>query len=246
MLSKIRLENILFLDIETVPQHESFSNLDESVQKLYEDKTKYQRKDEFTPAEFYDRAGIWAEFGKIVCISVGYFVKGSNRTFRVTSYHGEEKELLGHFKNLLEDHFGRAGQLLCAHNGKEFDFPYIARRMIIHGMELPAKLNLFGKKPWEVPHLDTMELWKFGDYKSYTSLKLLAAVLGFPSPKDDIDGSEVGRVYWEEDDLERIAIYCEKDVLATIQLVLRYQRQPILEEEQVKSVTGFTEGTQAS
>ena len=159
MITKINLENILFLDIETVPETEHFSDLDSTKQDLWGHKSQYQRKDDFTAEEFYDRAGIWAEFGKIICISVGYFSnQGDLRNFRVTSFYGEEIALLKEFKNLLISHFSQAKHLLCAHNGKEFDFPYIARRMIIHGITLPYKLNLFGKKPWEVPHLDTLEL----------------------------------------------------------------------------------------
>ena len=162
MLHRISLEHILFLDIETVPQFENYHDLDATTQQLWEQKTQYQRKEEFTAEAFYDRAGIWAEFGKIICISVGFFkMKGDVRNFRVTSFHGEENTLLREFKNLLETHFNKPQHLLCAHNGKEFDFPFIARRMIIHGISLPFKLNLFGKKPWEVPHLDTLELWKF-------------------------------------------------------------------------------------
>jgi uncharacterized protein YprB with RNaseH-like and TPR domain len=148
----------------------------------------------------------------------------------VKSFHGDEKQILDEFKLLLENHFGRPQQLLCAHNGKEFDFPYIARRMIIHGMKLPDKLNLFGKKPWEVAHLDTMDLWKFGDYKHFTSLKLLTAILGIPSPKDDIDGSQVGAVYYKEQDIERIITYCEKDTIAVAQVLLRFFNEPLIEE----------------
>ena len=208
MLHRLSLEHILFLDIETVPEEKDFDNLSEEMKILWEDKTRYQRKDDFTPEEFYERAGIWAEFGKIVCISVGYFAfKGEKRSFRVTSFYGEEEKLLVDFKNMLETHFNHPYHLLCAHNGKEFDFPYIARRMLIHGISLPHKLNLFGKKPWEVPHLDTLDLWKFGDYKHYTSLKLLTSVLGIPSPKDDIDGSMVRTVYYEEKDIDRIITY---------------------------------------
>lgn len=237
MLSKINLEHILFLDIETVPQYPSFDEVDATGQLLWEQKTKYQRKEDFTPAEFYDRAGIWAEFGLIVCISVGYFKnQGDNRQFRVTSFHGEEKDILHQFKNLLESHFNKSQHLLCAHNGKEFDFPYIARRMIIHGISLPFKLNLFGKKPWEVPHLDTLELWKFGDYKTFTSLKLLAYILGIPSPKDDIDGSEVRDVFYKEQDIDRIIIYCEKDTITVAQILLRLRNEPLLETSQILSV----------
>ncbi|MBT8307144.1 MAG: 3'-5' exonuclease [Maribacter sp.] len=237
MLDKIQLENILFLDIETVPEVENYQDLDVVKQELWEHKSQYQRKDDFTAEEFYDRAGIWAEFGKIICISVGYFnVKGDKREFRVTSFHGEESKLLKDFKKLLNNHFKYPKNLLCAHNGKEFDFPYIARRMIIHGIKLPYKLDLFGKKPWEVPHLDTMELWKFGDFKHYTSLKLMANILGISSPKEDIDGSMVRDVYYEEQDLDRIVTYCELDVVTTAQVLLRLRNEEILEESEVKKV----------
>ncbi|MDX1278093.1 3'-5' exonuclease [Oceanihabitans sediminis] len=234
MISKLHLENILFLDIETVPETQYFSDLDETKQALWEHKTQYQRKDEFTAEDFYDRAGIWAEFGKIVCISVGYFKnQGDIRNFRVTSFYGEEEKILKDFKNLIDTYFSQSQHLLCAHNGKEFDFPYIARRMIIHHIELPYKLNLFGKKPWEVPHLDTLELWKFGDYKNFTSLKLLTNVLGIPSPKDDIDGSEVYRVYYEEKEIDRIITYCEKDTIAVAQVFLRLRGDDILHDNEI-------------
>ncbi len=237
MLKRINLEHILFLDIETVPQYPTFGELDETTQALYEQKTKYQRKDDYTAEEFYDRAGIWAEFGMIVCISVGYFkMQGDIRNFRVTSFHGEEISLLKEFKTLLETHFNKPQHVLCAHNGKEFDFPYIARRMIIHGIDLPFKLNLFGKKPWEVPHLDTLELWKFGDYKTFTSLKLMAHVLGIPSPKDDIDGSQVRDVFYEENDIDRIIIYCEKDTVTVAQIILKLRNEALFEEDEVLSV----------
>lgn len=234
MISKLNLENILFLDIETVPEVQYFSELDETKQALWEHKSKYQRKDDETAEDFYERAGIWAEFGKIVCISVGYFtLKGDVRNFRVTSFYGDETKILKDFKNLLISHFSETKHLLCAHNGKEFDFPYMARRMIINNMALPHKLNLFGKKPWEVPHLDTLELWKFGDYKTYTSLKLLTNVLGIPSPKDDIDGSEVCRVFYEENDIDRIIVYCEKDTIAVAQIFLRLRGDALLTEDEI-------------
>jgi len=237
MLRKLNLEYILFLDIETVPQTENFEDLDEDMQQLWEEKSKYQRKDEFTASEFYHRAGIWAEFGKIICISVGYFkIEGNARTFRVTSFQGGESKLLKEFKNLLITHFSSSRHLLCAHNGKEFDFPYIARRMVINGIELPFKLDLFGKKPWEVAHLDTMDLWKFGDYKHYTSLKLLATILGIPSPKEDIDGSMVRDVYYEENDLDRIVEYCERDTITVAQVFLRLRKAELLKDDQIKRV----------
>ena len=230
-----KLNNILFLDIETVPQEENWESLSKTTQDLFEQKTHYQRKEEFTAKEFYERAGIWAEFGKIVCISVGDFVlEDSKKQLRLTSFFGDdEHKLLTEFKDLLDKHFARKANVLCAHNGKEFDFPFIARRMIVHQIELPKKLNLFGKKPWEVPHLDTLEMWKFGDFKHYTSLKLLTNILGIPSPKDDIDGSEVASVYYKEKDLPRIVTYCEKDTIAVAQILLRFNNETLLKDENI-------------
>ncbi|MCB0458015.1 MAG: 3'-5' exonuclease [Flavobacteriaceae bacterium] len=237
MLHRINLEHILFLDIETVPLLDDFNKLDDLSKMLWEQKTQYQRKEDVTPEAFYERAGIWAEFGKIICISVGYFkMKGTVRNFRVTSFYGEESKILKDFKTLLETHFSKAQHLLCAHNGKEFDFPFIARRMIINRIEIPYKLNLFGKKPWEVPHLDTLELWKFGDYKTFTSLKLMAHVLGIPSPKDDIDGSQVRDVFYKENDLDRIIQYCEKDTVTVAQIFLRFRNEEILQEDEILNV----------
>ncbi|MDV7186495.1 3'-5' exonuclease [Lutibacter sp. TH_r2] len=235
MNSKFNFENILFLDIETVPETENFSDLSELKKELFTKKTEYQRKDDFTAEEFYNRAGIWAEFGKIVCISVGYFIdfETENRKFRVTSFYGNEVSILKEFKTLLDNHFNKQQHVLCGHNGKEFDFPFIARRMIINQIELPSKLNLFGKKPWEIPHLDTMEMWKFGDYKHFTSLKLLTEILGIPSPKDDIDGSEVGEVFYKEKNIKRIVTYCEKDTIAVAQLLLRFNNKPLLKELEI-------------
>ncbi len=235
MLEKINLHNILFLDIETVPETAEFNDLSKLKKELFAKKTEYQRKADAIPVkDFYQRAGIWAEFGKIVCISVGFFTsEASEEKFRVTSFYGDEAKLLQEFKGLVTTHFSKPKHVLCAHNGKEFDFPYIARRMIIKGIELPEKLNLFGKKPWEVAHLDTLDLWKFGDYKHYTSLQLLTNILGIPSPKDDIDGSQVAEVYYKENDLDRIVKYCEKDTIAVAQLVLRYQNKAILTNESI-------------
>lgn len=234
MIHKINLENILFLDIETVPFEENFHALDDEMKQLWEAKTQYQRRDEFTPEDFYDRAGIWAEFGKIVCISVGYFTfKSDIRHFRVTSFFGEESKLLKDFNNLIANHFNGPQHLLCGHNAKEFDIPFLARRMIINQISIPDKLNLFGKKPWEIPHLDTLELWKFGDYKHFTSLKLLTKILGIPSSKGDIDGSQVGYVFHVEKDIDRIVTYCEKDTIAVAQVFLRMRREDLLIDDEI-------------
>ena len=184
-----------------------------------------------TPDQMYKSAGIYAEFGKIVCISCGF---NNGIEFRIKSFYGDdEKILLEEFAELLNKHYSGSRFLLCAHNGKEFDFPYIARRMIIHGISLPSKLSLFGKKHWEIPHIDTMELWRFGDFKHYTSLKLLAHVLGVPSPKEDIDGSMVRDVYYEENDLERIVKYCERDVVTVAQVFLRLRNEELLKEDEI-------------
>ena len=234
MLKLIDTQKILFLDIETVPEKATFDELSETEKELFAAKTEYQRTEDQSLASFYERAGIWAEFGKIVCISVGFFNLMSNqREFRIKSFYGQEEELLMAFKTLLENHFSQAAHLLCAHNGKEFDFPYIARRMIIKCINLPAKLNLFNKKPWEVPHLDTLHLWRFGDYKHYISLSLMAHVLGIPTPKDDIDGSQVARVYYEEKNIDRIISYCEKDVITIAQIVLRLRNETLLETDEI-------------
>ena len=243
MLGHIQIENVLFLDIETVSQYPDFHCLDETSKQLWTQKATTLCKDGQTPENIYERAGIYAEFGKIICISVGfaYQTAGSQLAFRLKSCFGDdEQELLKDFSETLI-RFGkqRYNMFLCAHNGKEFDFPYIARRMLINGVELPAQLDMAGKKPWEVPFLDTMELWRFGDYKNYTSLKVLTHVFGIPSPKDDIDGSQVAGVYWQEKNLPRIVRYCEKDVLAIAQIMLRYKGLKLIEPEHVSSGTKF-------
>lgn len=232
MLNYIKLEKILFLDIETVPMCGSYQELPENFIPLWDKKAGYLKRDEEdSPESLFDRAGIYAEFGKVVCISFGMM---AGNTFRIKSFYGDnEKELLAEFAHLLESKFSSSDFLLCAHNGKEFDFPYLSRRMLINGIPLPEILDLAGKKPWEVAHLDTMELWKFGDFKNYTSLETLAAVFNIPTPKDDIDGSQVGKVYWKDNDLDRIVKYCQKDVLTIAQLFLRYQGKELLKEEQI-------------
>lgn len=235
MLEQVDLQQILILDIETVPQFPSFNEVPENFAQLWGQKTKYQRREGETPAEYYPRAGIWAEFGKIICISLGVFTRQQQLGLRVKSfYNDDEKTLLQDFINLLKSQ--PASLILCAHNGKEFDFPYLCRRMLINCMEIPPQLQITGKKPWEINHLDTLDLWKFGDYKNYTSLDLLAAVFNIPTPKDDISGSDVHRVYWQEQDLERIKTYCQKDVITTAQLLLRFKCQPLIADEFITTV----------
>ena len=229
----IDFSKILFLDIETVSQEKSYDQLNDRMQKLWSHKAEQLGKgdDNATPESLYERAGIYAEFGKIICISVGFF---NGECFRLKSFYGHnEKALLTEFADMLTRHYSYPEAQLCAHNGKEFDFPYIARRMLINGIQIPRILQVAGKKPWETNFIDTMELWKFGDYKTYTSLDLLCAILDIPTPKDDINGSEVGRVYWEENDIERIKTYCQKDVLAIAQLMRRYHYLPLIPDERV-------------
>lgn len=235
MLQKVNLEKILFLDIETVAQYPNFSDLDAVFQKHWENKARFIAKEEETAEDVYERAGIYAEFGKIVCISVGAIrIENGIKKLRLKSfYNDDEHKLLTDFFEMLNQHYNSRDSLLCGHNGKEFDFPYIARRAMINGISLPAILDLAGKKPWEVPHLDTLQLWKFGDYKHYTSLSLLTSIFNIPTPKDDIDGSMVNQVYWKDNDLKRIAIYCEKDVIALTQLFLRFRNENLVLEENI-------------
>ena len=234
MLEQYDLHNLLVIDIETVPQYSGFNEVPEQFQKLWDQKTQFQRKDE-SAAEFYERAGIWAEFGKIICISVGIFTGTKQIGLRVKSFYSDnELDILEQFSALLSNQ--PPSLILCAHNGKEFDFPYICRRMLINGLKIPVQLEISGKKPWEINHLDTMELWKFGDYKSFTSLSLLTAIFDIPTPKDDIDGSMVAKAYWVEKHLERIAIYCQKDVVATAQLLRKYRGEALIPDEHITLV----------
>ena len=236
MLQQVEIDHILFIDIETVPQYPSYNELPDNYKSLWDKKASHLRKDEQTPEELYSRAGIYAEFGKIICISAGIiFQEKDENKIKLKSYYGDdEKAILTDFAGMLENYSAEKEIFLCAHNGKEFDYPFLARRMLIHGIKLPDLLDLAGRKPWEVKHLDTMELWKFGDYKHYTSLELLTAIFHIPSPKDDIDGSQVAKVYWQDNDIDRIVVYCQNDVLAVAQLVLRYKGMEILKEEQVE------------
>jgi len=240
MNKQLQFEKILFLDIETVPQAYQFEQLDDKSRVLFEAKNRFQISPEKSIEQIFDeRGGILAEFGKIVCISVGMLHEGSQgKSIRLKSfYHDDEETLLKQFKRLLEDHYNTPYHVLCGHNSKEFDIPYICRRMLINGLALPNILQISGKKPWEINHIDTMELWKFGDYKSYTSLSLLCHVMGIPTPKDDISGADVARVYYEENDLQRIMVYCEKDVVALIQLYLRLQGEALVDEFNISSAS---------
>jgi DNA polymerase elongation subunit (family B) len=239
MLKDISINQILFLDIETVPEVYSFTDLDENRQKLWSDKTKYfQTRDGLDAGQVYEKAGIYAEFGKVICISTAFVYQKEGRPrLRIKSFSGDdEKEVLSAFSKVLDDHFSGLDKYLCGHNIKEFDIPYMARRMLLNGLHLPEMINLPGKKPWEVRHLDTLELWKFGDYKHFTSLNLLTNLFGIPTPKDDISGADVARVYWEDSDLVRITKYCEKDTIAVAHLMHRFKNLPLIPEEDLEYV----------
>jgi uncharacterized protein YprB with RNaseH-like and TPR domain len=232
------VNNILFLDIETVPQFPDYSSLPEDWKQLWDTKSvaliKYHEGQ--TNESLYPRAGIYAEFGKIVCISCGVLQgNGGQRKIIIKSFWGDdEKILLQQFIDMLNKWAAGEPKFLCAHNGKEFDFPYLCRRMIINNLPIPSILNISGKKPWEVNHFDTLELWKFGDFKSYTSLNLLAHTLGIQTPKDDIDGSMVWEVYWKEKNLQRIITYCQKDVVTVAQILLRMNGESLINPENIE------------
>lgn len=235
MLEKLLPEHVLFIDIETVPLYENLASVPENMQKLWTKKAGQIGKDGDTAETLYNRAGIYAEFGKIVCISAGkIFRKGRDRAYRVKSYSGDdEKTILLEFSVMLTGFMANPTHKLCAHNGQEFDFPFIARRMLINGLALPPILDIAGAKPWEIKDimLDTLQLWKFGDYKHYTSLELLCTIFNIPTPKDDIDGSQVADIYYKTFDIQRIARYCEKDTFAIAQLILRFKGEPLISQE---------------
>lgn len=228
----VTLNNILFLDIETVPQFDCYDKLPEEWKALWALKAAYliRNKEEETVETIYNRAGIYAEFGRVVCISCGIIQgNGATKKLVIKSFAGEdEKEVLLQFNDMLKRWVTDPNKNLCAHNGKEFDFPYLCRRMIIHNIPLPAILNTRGKKPWEVNHLDTMDMWRFGDFKTFTSLNLLACTLDIPTPKDDIDGSMVWEVYWKEKNIDRIVTYCQKDVVTLVQVYLRLSGEELV------------------
>ncbi|WP_316761513.1 3'-5' exonuclease [Pedobacter aquatilis] len=236
MLKTVDLNQVMVIDIETVPQCASYDDVPQHLQDLWAQKTQHQRKPEQSADDFYEKAGIMAEFGQIICISLGIFYQQNNTQFlRIKSIYGEdENKILTDFSELLSKQVPTL--MFCAHNGKEFDYPYICRRMLVNRIEIPAQLQISGKKPWEINHIDTMEIWKFGDYKNYTSLNLLAAILNVPTPKDDIDGSMVRQVYYEEKNLPRIVTYCQKDVITTAQVLLKFKGMDIISPENITIV----------
>lgn len=230
-------ENLLFIDIETVSEKATYQNLTENWQELWTEKTQRILPSENTVAEFYEqRAGVMAEFAKVICISIGYFkYEGEVMQLRIKSFYADEE------KKVLQDFIATLNQMeiqnnkwcFAGHNIKEFDIPFLCRRLLINGMPIPEYIDFQNMKPWETNSIDTFQYWRFGDYKNYTSLKLLAAALGIASPKDDIDGSQVGEVYWKENDLQRIVTYCQKDIITTANILLRFKNIPLIEHNNV-------------
>lgn len=244
-MQQIPLENLFFIDIETVSEKEDFHLLDDVWKELWTQKINKSLPPDTTAEEYYPmRAAILAEFAKVVCISFGYFKKENNdprnikMQLRIKSLCSQnEKDILNEFDSTLKQLYSNNHQwIFTGHNIKEFDVPFLCRRMVVNNIPIPPYIDFQNMKPWETPLLDTLHLWRFGDYKHYTSLKLLAAVLGVPSPKDDIDGSQVGNVFWKEKNLERISVYCEKDVVTVANVMLRLKGLPLLKEEQILSV----------
>lgn len=228
-MNKTDIEKILFLDIETVPVTYKYNELEEGTRDLWNKKWQYNK--DVTPEQQYAKAGIYAEFAKVICIGLGYY---RQEKFRVKTFASDdEPQVLRQLAELLKQHFNTEHHLLCAHNGKEFDFPFLCRRYLINNLPLPKLLQLQGKKPWEVKHIDTMDLWKFGDIKNFSSLNLLAHVFGIPSPKDDMDGSMVSKTFYEEKDLPKIEKYCMKDVITLARVYNRFAGLGNLNEDNI-------------
>lgn len=233
----IKPEQLLLIDIETVPLYKSYDELPDKLKPLWDRKSLQINPDESNTANmFSERAGIYAEFGKIICISLGYLIKkDSNYQLKVkTLASNDEKELLKDFIQICNKFFTQATMQFCGHNIREFDIPYICRRTLINRLDLPnILLDLQQKKPWENPMLDTLQFWKFGEYKNFVSVDLLATILEIESPKYDINGSDVARVYWQENDLDRIKNYCNRDIVTVAQILMRLIGKPLLAEDSI-------------
>jgi 3'-5' exonuclease len=232
----LRLDNLFVIDIETVSTEKKFDLLSERMKELWEKKHQQLKIEDKQPSEtFAERAGIYSEFGKIIVIGIGFFHKIGNEThLKVKAIANDnEKTLLVEFAELLNK---KKNVILAGHNSKEFDLPYLCRRFLINDLPIPDALNISGLKPWEIKHLDTLDMWKFGDYKNYTSLDLLSAVFNIDSSKSDIDGSQVSSVYYNENNLTKIAEYCKKDVVVTAQVLLRLNNMPLVKSEFIEVV----------
>tara|TARA_B100000902_G_scaffold398522_1_gene465578 strand:+ start:1782 stop:2501 length:720 start_codon:yes stop_codon:yes gene_type:complete len=239
MITSIDINKVLFIDIETVPIVYNFDSLSKDMKDIWKKKMVFLKNDEITYSDLYrKKAGLMAEFSKVICVSVGHVLsKQSRDSIRIKSFYGDDEyKILSEVISLLNKTIENKKYNICAHNGKEFDFPFLSKRIIINGLKLPKILDISGKKPWEINHLDTMELWRFGDYKNYISLKLLSKLFNIPNPKEDIEGSQVSKIYYEEKDLERIKKYCEKDTLTVAQIMLKFQGKPIIKDDHIELV----------
>ncbi|MEP6615432.1 MAG: ribonuclease H-like domain-containing protein [Ginsengibacter sp.] len=239
-MQQVPVENLFIIDIETVSEYESHHQLSDEWKDLWSEKIERSLPPDISACDYYPRrAGILAEFAKVVCISIGFFRRENDQLqLRIKSFCShDEKDILNNFINTicqLQKHDNK--WFFTGHNIKEFDIPFLCRRMLMNNLLIPSCFDFQHMKPWETPVLDTLHMWRFGDYKNYTSLKLLAAALGVPSPKDDIDGSQVGAVYWQEKDLDRIAVYCQKDIATVANVILRFRNLPLLNETQIITV----------
>jgi DNA polymerase elongation subunit (family B) len=237
----MNLNELLLIDIETVPEQANYNELNTDWQNLWEEKAKKNPAIQHLTAEesYSERAGIMAEFGKIICISTAYFFTDADKSIKLkqkTLSSHNEVHLLNDFLLLCDAYLKtKKAIVFTGHNIKEFDIPYICRRLIINNIPLPKYLQLNNLKPWETNMVDTLHWWRFGDFKNYTSLKLIATALQIPSSKDDIDGSQVRNVYYNENGLERIAKYCAKDVQVVAQIILKYNNRPLLDEDAIVS-----------
>ena len=234
-------KNLLFIDIETVSAEPELNRLPDRIKALWLHKASYlSNPNNLSAEEFYfDRAGIYAEFGKIVAIGVGFFHWNDEQEIclKVKSIsNDDEKEVLKEFKALIEKKYKPTSLALCAHNGKEFDYPYLCRRMLVNGIEIPKALQISGRKPWEIPHYDTLDMWKFGDKKHYTSLELLAAIFDISSSKTELSGDQVNNAYHHENDLSKIARYCREDIIVLAQLFLKYQNMETVKDSNVERI----------
>ncbi len=235
----IPLKNILFIDIETVSEYHSYEMLNSRMRKAWDHKALLINEEKTSDELYFQKAAIYAEFGKVIAIGAGFFYTDDDKKecFKVKCFSGDnEKIMLQEFINLVETKYKNKKLVFCAHNGKEFDYPYLCRRMLINQLDIPKALDLTGKKPWENSHLDTLDLWKFGDRKNYTSLDLLTAVFDIPGSKNDLDGSMVNEVYYLNNDLERIGNYCMQDVIVTAQLYLKLHNKPLIEYENIITI----------
>jgi DNA polymerase elongation subunit (family B) len=235
----VPLKNILFIDIETVSGFQSYESLNDRMKKAWNHKAALINSEKSASELYFQKAGIYAEFGKVVAIGVGFFFADENKTicFKVKCFYGkDEQKILDEFIEMIETKYKNKRLVFCAHNGKEFDYPYLCRRMLVNGFDLPKPLNLTGKKSWEIDHLDTLDMWKFGDRKNYTSLDLLTALFDIPGSKTDLEGSRVNEVFYLENGIERIAKYCSEDVLATAQLYLKLHNKPLIDKEHIVKI----------